>query len=110
MSAYAIAHLRSVDIGPEIHRYLERIDSTLEPFEGRFLIHGTEHEVIEGPWPGHVVVIEFPDLDRAHAWYRSDAYREILPLRTEHSDGSTIIVDGVEPGYRAATFTTKVAG
>ncbi len=50
--------------------------------------------MIEEPWPGVVVVIEFPDLEAAHAWYESDAYQAILALRTRNSDGSTIIVDG----------------
>ena len=35
MPAYAIAHLRSAEIGPDIVRYLEGIDATLEPFGGR---------------------------------------------------------------------------
>jgi hypothetical protein len=29
MPAYAIAHLRAVQVGPEIVEYLERIDATL---------------------------------------------------------------------------------
>ena len=40
MSAYAVANLHAVRMGPEIVRYLERIDATLAPFEGRFIIHG----------------------------------------------------------------------
>lgn len=101
MTAYAIAHLRNVQLGQDIARYLEEIDATLEPFEGRFLVHGAQPEVLEGEWPGDLIVIEFPDRDRATRWYRSPAYQEILPLRTENSDGSAIIVDGVSPDHRA---------
>ncbi|CCW10753.1 MULTISPECIES: DUF1330 domain-containing protein [Rhodococcus] len=108
MTAYAIAHLRSVDFGPEIVRYLEEIDDTFTPYGGRFVVHGAEPEVHEGPWPGHVVVVEFPDLEQARAWYRSPAYQAILPLRTEHSDSSAILVDGVPPGYRASDYLAKV--
>jgi len=32
MSAYALAHLREVAIGPEFVEYLQRIDATLAPF------------------------------------------------------------------------------
>ena len=42
--AYAVAHLRNVNMGPPIEEYLQRIDATLEPFGGRFLIHGGELE------------------------------------------------------------------
>lgn len=67
MSAYAVAHLRSVAMGPEIAEYLQRIDATLEPFQGAFRIHGGGAEVLEGTWQGYLIVIEFPDLAaRAH--------------------------------------------
>ena len=104
MPAYALAHLRTVDVNAEIVEYLERIDGSLEPFEGRFIVHGKIPEVIEEPFPGVVVIIEFPDLERARAWYESDEYQAILPFRTENSDGSAILVDGVGPDYRAADF------
>ena len=101
MPAYAVAHLRSTQVGPEILEYLQRIDDTLEPFGGRFLIHGATPEVLEDAFPGVLVVIEFPDRATAHAWYASDAYQAILPLRTNNSDGTAFIVDGVKPGHRA---------
>ena len=103
MPAYAIAHLRTSDFNDQIKEYLQKIDGSLEPFSGRVLIHGDPPEVIEGPWPGFIVVIEFPDRDAAQAWYESEAYQEILPLRTENSDSSAIIVEGVPEGYRAAS-------
>jgi uncharacterized protein (DUF1330 family) len=101
MNAYAIAHLRNVRVGPDIVRYLERIDATLEPFGGRFIVHGGAIDVREGEWPGTVIVIEFPDRERATAWYDSPAYQEILPLRTRNADGTAILVDGVDADHRA---------
>jgi len=108
MTAYALAQLRSVDFNEEIADYLRRIDETLVPFEGRFLVHGKQPEVVDGEFPGVVVIIAFPDLARAHAWYASDAYQAILPLRTRNSDGGAIIVDGVPEGYTAAGYLEKV--
>ena len=61
MTAYAIAHLTSVDMGPDIVRYLERIDATLAPFGGRFVVHGDRPDVRDGEFAGNVIVIEFPD-------------------------------------------------
>ena len=90
MIAYAIAHLRQVSVGPEIVEYLERIDSTLEPFGGRFIIHGGPVDVLEGQWAGDLIVIAFPDRNSAHAWYASASYRAILPLRTGHSAGDRV--------------------
>ena len=101
MNTYAVAHLRSVNQGTEVVRYLELIDATLEPFGGRFVIHGGNPEVLEGEWPGDLIVIEFPDRDSATAWYESEAYQEILPLRTENAEGSALIIEGVPPEHRA---------
>ncbi|MEU1619238.1 DUF1330 domain-containing protein [Streptomyces sp. NPDC005722] len=99
MTAYAVAHLRPGPPHEEVFTYMERIQDTLTPFGGHFVVHGATVEVVEGRWPGTVVLIAFPDLDRARAWYRSPAYQEILPLRTRHLDGDVVLVDGVGPGY-----------
>ena len=68
MSAYAVAHMRQVTIGPPIVEYLQRIDATLQPFGGRFIVHGGEYEVMEGTWPGTIIIIEFPSRAQADAW------------------------------------------
>ena len=75
MPAYAVAHMRQVTAGPAIVKYLERIDATLAPFGGRFLVHGGRVEAVEGTWPGHQIVIEYPDRARADAWYHSPPTR-----------------------------------
>lgn len=109
-SAYAVAHLRSVDQNTEIVEYLRRIDATLDPYGGRFAVHGVLPEVLEGEWPGFLVVIGFPDLDAARTWYDSPGYQEILPLRTRNSDGVTLLVEGAPEGYRASSYAEKLAG
>lgn len=110
MTAYAIAHLQDVRLGPEILDYIARIDEPLAPYDGRFLIHGATPEIVEGPWPGDLVIIAFPDMERARGWYDSPAYREILPLRTEHSRSVTMLVEGVGRDYRASDFLAKMPG
>ena len=106
VTAYAIANFREVEMGPAIVDYLRRIDATLEPYEGRFLVHGAAPEMLEGKWTGQPIIIEFPSLDLARAWYDSPTYRLILPLRTEHSEGEAILIDGVDPGHRATDILT----
>lgn len=108
MPAYALAHLRDRAPHPDVITYLERIQATLDPFHGRFVIHGGQTEVVEGEWPGSVVLIEFPDLGQAREWYASPAYLDILPLRTDHIDGNVIIVEGVGPGYDPVERVAKL--
>ncbi|SDA96883.1 DUF1330 domain-containing protein [Mesorhizobium qingshengii] len=101
MTAYAVAHMRHVTPGPWIVEYLEKIDATLEPFGGRFVVHGGEFEVVENSWPGHLIVIEFPDRHHVRAWYKSPAYQAILGLRTENSESDVIFVTGVAHPHKA---------
>ncbi|MCJ0871681.1 DUF1330 domain-containing protein [Streptomyces sp. AP-93] len=102
MTAYAIAHIRPETMNEDILRYIEEIPSTMDPFEGRFLVHGKEVEVVEGSWPGTIVMIGFPDLERARGWYASEAYQTLIPLRADHIAGDIILVDGVPEGYDAS--------
>ncbi|MEV7340664.1 DUF1330 domain-containing protein [Streptomyces sp. NPDC093544] len=102
MPAYAIAHLRDATPHPEIAEYIERIPGTFEPYGGRFLVHVTQHEVKEGSWPGGVVVISFPGIAEARAWWDSPAYQEIAPLRSRHIEGDIILVAGVPEDYDPA--------
>ncbi|HLT70726.1 MAG TPA: DUF1330 domain-containing protein [Acidimicrobiales bacterium] len=108
MPAYALAHLRTPQINDEVLTYIERIQATMAPYGGRFLVHGAEVEVVEDDWPGTVVIIEFPDVASARAWYASDDYQAILPLRTRNIDGAAIIVDGVPPGYEASATAARL--
>jgi uncharacterized protein (DUF1330 family) len=101
MAAYALAHLRTPTINDDTLEYIERIQATMDPYGGRFLVHGADVEVKEGEWPGTVVILEFPDLTAARRWYDSPAYQEILPLRLDSIEGETILVDGVGPDYDA---------
>lgn len=101
MPSYAVAHMRQVTVGPDIIEYLNRIDATLAPFGGRFLVHGSTAEVVEGTWPGPSDRDRIPDGDRLRRWYDSPGYREILHLRTDNSASDVIFVDGVSADHRA---------
>ena len=101
MTAYAVAHMRQVTMGPAIVEYLERIDATLAPFGGHFIVHGGDFELLEGSWPGNLIVIEFPDREQARAWYNSGAYQAIVTLRTDNSDSDVIMIDGVDRDHKA---------
>lgn len=108
MTAYAMAHIRSIDQNAEVVEYLLKIDATLQAYGGRFLVHGEVPEVLDGDFPGVIVVIEFPDVDAARRWYASDGYQEIADFRIRNSEGGAFVVDGVGPDYRAASFVEQL--
>jgi uncharacterized protein (DUF1330 family) len=107
MTGYAIGILNDVDMGPPIAEYLERIDATLAPYGGRFIVHGGPADVREGSSPGDVIIIEFPDRVHAARWYESPAYQAILPLRTNNSVGTVLLVDGVDDDHRATDVLAR---
>jgi uncharacterized protein (DUF1330 family) len=112
VATYLINHLRVPNEVPnrEGLEYLERVEATFEPFGGRWLVLGEHDEVLEGAWPGSVVLMEFPDREAAQAWYHSPAYQEILHLRTDNAVSDMILVDEVASDFTSAGFAQQVRG
>jgi uncharacterized protein (DUF1330 family) len=54
------------------------------------------HEALEGPEPDGVVVLEFPTLAAAKAWYESPAYQAAKVHRLKGAEYRVILVEGVE--------------
>jgi uncharacterized protein (DUF1330 family) len=108
MTAYALAHLRRAPIHAEVLEYLDRIQDTLALFGGRFIVHGGTTDVLEGNWPGDVVIIEFPDMAKASSWYDSSIYQEIKPPADKHLAGEVILVEGVEPGHSSSQMAAEL--
>ena len=109
-ACYAVALLRHVTMGPEIVSYLEAIDATLAPFQGRFIVHGGPCHRLEGAPPGDLIVIEFPSLSAARDWYASPAYAAILPHRLRNSEGDVFLIEGVPADHRATDVLNGLQG
>lgn|SRR5690606_11854959 len=103
MSAYAVGILSETRLNDEVRSYLDQIDSTLAPFDGQFIIHGGPYLPLEGEPTSDLIVIEFPDMDRASRWYGSHAYQAIKPLRTANCVGTVFLVEGVPATHRTTT-------
>jgi reactive intermediate/imine deaminase len=110
MATYLINHLRIPNEIPNAEglEYLEKVEATFQRYGGKWLVLGQHDEVLEGAWPGSVVVMEFPDRESANAWYRSAPYQEILHLRTDNVVSDVILVDQVAPGFTSAGFARQV--
>jgi uncharacterized protein (DUF1330 family) len=96
MSAYLIANINVKD--PDAYQaYRSRTPQIIAHHGGRFIVRGGAVHVLEGePEVHRLVVIEFPDVDAAQAFYQSEEYQQIIPLRTNASVGSLMIVEGAE--------------
>jgi uncharacterized protein (DUF1330 family) len=111
VSTYLINHLRIPGGVPNADglAYLEQVESTVRPYGGKWLAQGNVR-VLEGAWPGSVVLLEFADLCTALNWYDSPAYQRILPLRVRNAVSDLILVDGVGPTFRVAAFARSARG
>jgi uncharacterized protein (DUF1330 family) len=96
MTTYLINHLRIPGGVPNEAglTYLEQVEATTKPYGGKWLANG-EASVVEGAWPGLVVLMEFPDRAAAEEWYNSPEYQKILPGRLENCTGRAFIVEGI---------------
>ena len=82
MSAYCFFDNLEVTEPAALETYRQRVVPIIEKFSGRYVVLGGPFEVKEGTWsPVFPVVLEFPDLATANAWYDSDDYRELKALR-----------------------------
>ncbi len=95
MAAIMISDLTVLN--PEaFETYRTRAAKAIHPFGGRYLARGGEIQTLEGSWtPRNIVVVEFPDSDRANAWYRSPEYSYALEVRDVALSRNLILVNGV---------------
>lgn len=93
--AYVIARVNVTDL-ERYREYVKRTPETIARHGGRFVVRGGQAVTLEGPAEtGRVVVIEFPTLAQARAWYDSAEYQETRKLRLGAAEGTLIAVEGV---------------
>jgi uncharacterized protein (DUF1330 family) len=110
MTTYLINHLR-IPGGvpkPDALVYLENVEDTFRPYGGKWLVLDAQVEVLEGAWPGSVVLMEFPDMDTARKWYDSPEYQAILRLRTDNAVSDRVLVDPVGPDFTSAEWARQI--
>lgn len=95
MAAYAIFIRESTRDASELDAYSQRVGGTLAGHRVSVLAAYGRHEVLEGPEVEGVVILEFPTLDEAKAWYDSPAYREAREHRFKGADYRAVIVEGL---------------
>lgn len=95
MSAYIIGNIEIVD-AERYAGYTKTVGTSVAQYGGRFLVRGGRAEKLEGSRePRRVVVIEFPSVERAKAWWDSNEYRELKSIRQSASIGDFIVAEGV---------------
>jgi uncharacterized protein (DUF1330 family) len=86
-----------VSVHPErMSGYRDKAFASVKAFDGK-LVAATENiDCREGVWrPTRVVMLEFPSMQKARAWYDSPEYQEVLPMRLSANEDKMIIFEGL---------------
>lgn len=93
-AGYVIAEVE-VKNPKEYEEYRKQVPATVEKYGGEFVVRGGTATPLEGaPWKGRIVVLKFPSVEQARAWYDSAEYAGPKALRQAHSEGRLVLVEG----------------
>jgi uncharacterized protein (DUF1330 family) len=97
MAAYLIFDVTVTDL-PGFLEYARRAGPTVAQYGGRFVGGPGTPETLEGDWtPQSLVILEFPSVEQAHAWWSSPEYGEIKPIRERTATSKVLLVSGTQP-------------
>ncbi|HCE5828588.1 TPA: DUF1330 domain-containing protein [Pseudomonas aeruginosa] len=96
MAAYLIfIRDRITDSNEFAHYQREAIQTTQGHPVTPLVLYGTL-ETLEGPRADGVVVMHFPDLEAARAWYHSPEYQRVLQHRLKGAEYRVTLVEGID--------------
>ena len=95
--AYAIGML-TLKNKEWVKEYGPKTAEIIKRHGGRYLISGSPSEALEGSeYPANVlVVLEFPSLEKAKAWYQDPDYKPLIKLRQSGSSLNLYLMEGVK--------------
>lgn len=95
MAAYVVVEVEVQD-KDRYETYKRMVPPSLAAYSGRFIARGGEVETLEGEWsPTRLVILEFPSVEQAKAWWSSEEYAEAKALRQATAQSRMIVVAGV---------------
>jgi uncharacterized protein (DUF1330 family) len=96
MPAYIIVEIE-IHNPAEYEDYKKLTPGSLTNYQGKFIVRGGKTETLEGDWsPQRFVMLEFPTVALAKAWWASEEYAPAKALRQRTASSKMIVVEGVE--------------
>lgn len=75
--------------------YQAQVAQTFPPYGGKLIVAGGALQAIEGQPPrGKVIILQFPSVEQARAWYDSPEYQAILGHRLASAAGDGLLIEG----------------
>lgn len=96
MAAYLIVKTTIHD-AEKIKTYLRGAPPVIARHAGRYLARGGAVEALEGnPDTRRTVILEFPSMDAARAFFKDPDYQEVRQHRLGIADYDVLLVDGYD--------------
>ena len=95
MAAYVFFDV--VSVHPErMSGYREKAFASVKAFNGKLVAATSNIDCREGDWhPARILMLEFPSMEKARAWYDSPEYQEVLPIRLDANRDRMVIFEGM---------------
>ena len=95
MAAYILVDIVVKDPAT-YERYKQLAQTSLPSYGGRYLVRGGATQSLEGDWPlNRFVLLEFPDAERARAWWASPEYAAAKALRHASAHTRMALAEGL---------------
>ena len=98
MAAYILVDITIND--PQTYeRYKLLAPASIAAYHGKYLVRGGRTEVLEGDWePSRLVILEFPGVEEAKAWFDSEEYAAAKALRQSCAATEMLLGEGFPGG------------
>lgn len=95
MPAYVVADI-DVHDPVQFEEYKKSAGPCAAEFGGRYIVRGGGLECLEGTWsPKRLVILEFPSVEQARAWWDSASYAGPKKTRQASAKSQFVVVEGL---------------
>jgi Uncharacterized conserved protein len=95
MRGYVVVNITVRD-SARYEEYKRLATPTVSAYGGRYVARGGAVDVREGRWsPTRLVILEFPNVERARAWWDSPEYAPAKAIRQSCADTQLVITEGI---------------
>ena len=90
---YVVVTIKKVLDLEAFREYADKVMPMIERFGGKYVAVDKTPDVRDGQWPfARTVIVQYPNIAAAKAWYESAEYQEIIPIRKRAIDANIVMV------------------
>lgn len=94
MPAYIVVQIK-VNDPVTYEQYKGMAPPSIAQYQGKYIVRGGPSEVLEGSWhPSRLVILEFPTMALARAWWTSSEYAPGKALRQSCAETEMLLIEG----------------